>query len=215
MKDSHEESEITDYKEPEDFPALPLLDFQSQIEEIDIAKGLENFSGDEKTYLRVLRKFACNIRFLLSSLKEVNEENLGAYEITIHGIKGSSFIIYAAQISEMTKTLEDAAKDKDLDYIKMHNPAFLEAAEALSEKIDVMLREINAVNPKPKKARPDPEVLKKLAEACEFFSMNKADAAMNEIDAFQYEDDGGLADWLREKVDLMQFADIINKLSDI
>jgi len=38
---------------------------------------------------------------------------------------------------------------------------------------------------------------------------------MNEIEAFQYEADDGLAHWLRDNVDQMNYTEIVEKLSEI
>jgi hypothetical protein len=40
------------------------------------------------------------------------------------------------------------------------------------------------------------------------------EAIMAEIEKYQYESDGGLADWLRENVNLTNFKKIIDRLSN-
>jgi hypothetical protein len=43
--------------------------------------------------------------------------------------------------------------------------------------------------------------------------MDGADGAMAEIESFEYTSDDGLAVWLRQNIDQMNFAQIINKIS--
>ncbi len=180
---------------------------------LDIAKGFEQYNGDERTYLKVLRSYTANVRSMLGSIEVVDETKLADYERTVHSIKGTSLDIFAEQVGKNAMDLENAARAGDLDYIRKHNLAFLEAARKLVSDIEAMLSALEAENPMPKKARPDSEVLSKLLAACKAYDMDAADAAMAEIERYKYESDDGLADWLRESVDMMNFAQIVQKLS--
>ncbi|MDR2559996.1 MAG: response regulator [Oscillospiraceae bacterium] len=182
---------------------------------LDTARGLERYSGDVKTYLKILRLFAVNTRSMLDTIEVVSEDKLNDYIITVHGIKGSSLDVFAGQVGEKAKLLEDAAKNGDLDYVTEYNPAFLEAARKLVCDIDDFVLSADISLPKPKKEKPDKEVLKRLAAACEIYSIDEVSAAMEEIDYYQYESDDGLAAWLRDSVDIMDYPQIIQKLSDI
>ena len=193
----------------------PIFDPDLVIEGLDIRKGIEKFDGNEKTYLKVLSKYTANTHALLPWLEQVNEENLHDYRINVHGIKGSSYDIYADTLGDISKVLEEAAKNGDLDFIKKNNPTFLEIAWKLVVELEAMIKQINEANPRPKKDRPELDVLMKLVEACKSYSMNGVDAAMAEIDTFEYTSDGGLVTWIREQVNLMEFEEIINKLEGI
>ena len=45
------------------------------------------------------------------------------------------------------------------------------------------------------------------------FDTSGADAIMSEIDEYQYESDDGLTDWLRDNVDVMNFEEIVKRLT--
>ena len=45
--------------------------------------------------------------------------------------------------------------------------------------------------------------------------MGEVDAVMEEITKYQYKSDDGLVEWLRENVDLVNFDEIVQKLSDL
>jgi hypothetical protein len=152
---------------------------------------------------------------MLGALETVDEEGLSAYKVKVHGIKGASYDIFAEQIGKEAEALEKASNAGDLGFIKERNPAFLEAAGRLIDDIDKMLSDIEADSPKPKKDKPDREVLKKLMAACDVYSMKMADAAMTEIEQYQYQADDGLAEWLRKNIDLMNFQQIVEKLSGL
>ena len=58
-------------------------------------------------------------------------------------------------------------------------------------------------------------LLIKLLQACQAYSMDDVDEAMEEIDKFEYDSDDGLVKWLREKVATMKFTEIIDKITQI
>jgi hypothetical protein len=58
------------------------------------------------------------------------------------------------------------------------------------------------------------ELLIKLIDACEEYDMSGVDAAMDEIEKCEYETDKELSAWLREKVDLINFSDIIDRFGE-
>ena len=193
---------------------IAALISKKEIAGLDIAKGLERYDGDGETYLKILRSYAASIRPLLGATGTIGGDGLASYEITVHGIKGASRDIYAGPVGESAWELEKAAKTGDLDYINKNTPAFLESAWKLINDLDAMLLAINAENPKPKKDKPDSEALSRLLEACEMYDMDGVDAAMAEIDGYQYEADGGLAEWLRENADIMNFEQIVQRLAE-
>jgi len=182
---------------------------------LNIAKGLELYEGDEETYLRVLRTYVKDIRSMLSLIETNGGAELEGYERAAHSIKGMSRSIFAEQIGEDAAMLEKAAKENDLGYMNKHNSAFLEAVRKLVSELDDVISAIDTENPKPKKEKPDPELLVKLRLACKAYSMDGVDAAMDEIEKYEYTSDNGLAEWLRDKIDKMNFGQIIEKLTDL
>ena len=190
------------------------LTLNAKIDGLDMVKGLERYEGDEKLYLKVLRSYAVNIAKMLDSIKSVCKDTLANYEIIVHGIKGASFDICAQQIGKDAKELEAAAEAGDLDYVNKHNGAFHEKTRKLISALEDMVAAIDAQNPKPQKDKPDGELLLGLLAACRKYSVDGADAAIAQIEKYRYTSDGGLAEWLRERVDVMDFEQIIEKLSN-
>ncbi|MCL1836132.1 MAG: ATP-binding protein [Treponema sp.] len=187
--------------------------FGKRIHGLDIGRGIERFSGDEESFLQVLQSYANNTPPLLEKIVSVNKDNLSEYAVTVHGIKGASNGICAEAVGAKAEALEKAAKDGDISYVMAYNVDFMDSAKKLIKDITGMLEDIARENPKPKKEKPDSEALGRLLAACDAYNMDGVDAAMEEIECYEYESDGGLSVWLRENVNQMNFAQITERLS--
>jgi len=182
---------------------------------MDMRKGLERFGGDMETYMQVLRSYAQHTRPLLEQMRKVNKDNLSDYAITVHGIKGSSYGVNATALADQAEALEKAAREGNFDYVVANNEAFIEAAGNLLNTLDGVIDHEASGKIKEKKDKPDKEVLKRLLKACEAYDMDEVDAAITDIEAYDYEADDGLAAWLKESVEQMNFAQIKERLSVI
>jgi len=202
-------------KSAEEQVSSDSLFFDAKINGLDIPKGIKRFDGNEKTYLDVLRSYAASVSSMLDKIETVNEETLADYIIKVHGIKGTSFDIFAGAVAEEAKNLEAAGKAGDLEFIKANHRAFMEKARNLVSGIEEMLSNIDLESEKPFKDKPDIKILYKLIEACNDFDMDGADEAMAELEKYRYESDNDLVGWLRNAVDRMQFEEIAEKLKSI
>ena len=194
--------------------ALTLLSGK-EVAGLNIENGVKRFSGDEEVYINILHSYAVNTRSLLDSIDPVPENRLKSYEITVHSIKGSSYGICADAVARIAADLERAAKDFELDYVKKHNGLFVAVVRRLITDIDNMLESLNLDSLKPIKDKPDSASLQNLIYACTAYDMDEVDAAMEDITRYQYENDDGLVAWLKENINMMNFDEIVEKLSDI
>ena len=179
---------------------------------MDIEKGLVRYNNDEDVYLKILRSYVAGLRTMLDEIEAMPTENLHDYKIKVHGIKGASMDIFARQVGESAAALETAANNKDTDYIRQHNPIFMEYARQLVQEIEEFFSLINAEKVLPKKDKIDAVLLAQLREACAGYDMNAADTAMAEIEGFAYEAHNELAAWLRDNVDMVNYTEIVEKL---
>ena len=187
----------------------------SGIDGLDIQKGQERFGGRMDIYLKVLQSFTLNARALVEIMKGVSADNLTSeYAITVHGIKGSCWGIWAKAAGDQAELLENAAKAGDLDYVQANNQAFIELVSKLITDIEAAILDETPAQAKPKKDKPDRELLSKILAACEEFNMTEANALVKEMENFEYEEDDGLAIWLRENTDQMNWSDIVGRLTD-
>ena len=191
--------------------------FASKFDELDIQKGLERFSGNWETFLQILKSFAMNTKLVLETIKEVDKDNLHNYAIIVHGVKSSCRGICAETQGSQAEALEHAAKAGDLDFVLANNPALIEAVSNLIAKLDDVFGEEEDLpkKEKPKKDKPYREALLRLRTGCEDYNIEEIEAVMNEIEVFQYTADDGLALWLRENVNQMNYMEITEKLSQI
>jgi signal transduction histidine kinase/CheY-like chemotaxis protein len=170
----------------------------------------ERFGGDRGVYLQVLRSYAANTAPLLEQIRVVTPELPPEYAVIVHGIKGSSRGVGAYTIGDMAAELEQAAKTGDLDFVRLHNEAFLTAAEELLDALSAALGP--SEEGKPVKEAPDQALLARLTQHCAEYDMDGIDAVMSELDGFKYENETDLVAWLREKIALMEFAEINDRL---
>jgi len=131
----------------------------------------------------------------------------------VHGIKGSSRGIFAEKIGDIAEALENAASAGDYGYIEKDTATLVKAIRFLISDITKMLKEFDEDNLKATKDKPDIETLERLCRACVNYDMNSVDDALDELETFDYENDGDLVVWLRENVEQMNFEEIIEKLS--
>jgi len=184
-----------------------------EIPGLNLQKGLERYEGDEQIYLKVLRSYSSCVSGMLKEMEGYGEDQLDQYKIKVHGIKGTSFDIFAEQTGKDALALEDAAKAGDKNFIKENNKAFVESTWELIRGIDAMMEAIDAENPKPKKDKPDEAILLRILSACRNYEIGRADKAMNELEEYKYESGGELVNWLRENLDKAGFKQIIEKLN--
>jgi len=183
------------------------------IQGLDTKKGLERYNGNEETYVKILRSYAGSISTVLKSIETVDENDLNTYKIKVHGIKGASYDIFAEETGKKAEALENAANTNDIGFIRENHRDFIISTKKLLNDINEMVHAVGAATDKPQKDKPDEGLLLKLKNACGDFNLSAADAVMSQIEAFQYTEDGGLVDWLRENVGLMNYADVVEKLS--
>ncbi|MCR4605112.1 MAG: response regulator [Eubacterium sp.] len=94
---------------------------------IDIDQGLEYCQGDEELYKAILGDYmedaSKSTEILENALKD---EDLAAYEIKIHALKGTSRMIGANELSDLALELEGDAKEGRIDEIKRKHDSVME-----------------------------------------------------------------------------------------
>jgi len=208
-KNSEKQSSQTEsVKSGESSPPPAYLDAEG----LDVKKALEAFD-DEDTYIDVLRSYLVNTPELIENIQSVKEGDLTDYTIIVHGIKGSSRGIFANEIADMAEKLEKSAKEKDYDFINANNDVFIEDVKKLLSVIEGILLKYKDENPKEKKDEPDKDLLIKILNACKAYDIDILDAAVKELESYEYESGGDLVEWLKDNISQLNFSDIISKLS--
>ena len=182
---------------------------------LDIDKGIDRYNGDRDIYFRILKSYMIHTRTLLDSISTVSEDALDEYASIMRNIKGSCRMIYADMISNAADSLEKAATDGDFLYVSTHNKTFIDASWKLIFDLEDMLSNINTGVSKPVKASPDIVTLSNLARGCREYNMDVVDDAMAEMEKYEYTADEGLTDWLIDNIKLMNFMQIVDRLSPL
>ena len=182
---------------------------------LNFKKAIRRFAGDENAYVHILRTFTINTRKLLAFIDSFGKDDIEEYEIKVHSMRGSCGSICADELADMATELEKAAGKRDWDYIEIYNKKFADGVRTLINDLDVFLVSIDSRAQKMTKEKPDAAALKKLQIACTNYDMDGVDAIMEELAVFSYESDDGLIDWLHENIEMMNFPEIVERISEI
>ena len=103
---------------------------------LNVDSALVYACGDEDFYLELLTDYADQASDRCAELTSyLGAGNLKDYEILVHSIKSSSKTVGADELSELAKSLEAAARDGDLDYVRQHHDALVSGLEELKTRI--------------------------------------------------------------------------------
>lgn len=180
---------------------------------LDIDKGLSRYNGDKETYFQILNSYMVHTKPLLDSISEVSEDMLEEYAAVIRRIKASCRTVFADMICDAADSLEKAAMEGDYQYVKAHNRTFTDASWKLIFDLEDMLLNVETGTPKPVRDFPDSGTLAELSNGCRTYNMDAVDAAMAEMEKYSYTADDGLTDWLVDNIKLMNFKQIVDRLS--
>jgi signal transduction histidine kinase/CheY-like chemotaxis protein len=188
------------------------------IEGVDIQAGKTRYT--EKAFLEVLRSYYQHTPGLLEKInhikyRDLSEEAIKEYTITVHGIKGASFGICADTAAKQAEALENAAKSQDMKFIEMNNIRFIEEVEKILGRLkELFTLLMNQAEAKPSCQKPDPALLEKLTEAARRYNVRVMDEILEKLESYEYEQEGELVKWLREQVDNLEYEAIYKKLEE-
>ena len=186
-----------------------------EIPGVNADKGLAICGGDSEIYRTVLRSYVADTRAVLEKLHDVTAENLPAYTIAVHGIKGSSANIGAEAIRQTAGKLEVMARNGDLAGILDKNDNFLKETKSLVADIMDWFKKQADPTIKPQLPEPDRDTLERLRQCCMEFDYDTADRLMKELENANYDNDTELVTWLREKIDMFDLDEIVERLADL
>jgi CheY-like chemotaxis protein len=187
------------------------------IEGLDVEAGSSRFGGKE-VYMEVVRSYAAHTPALLDKLRDVREENLPGYAISVHGLKGSSYGICADKVGKMAEELEFAAKKGDIATVREKNGELIRTAEALLSALRSACEETPCEegggddSEVERKSAPDASLLKELRECCVRYDVMGMERALSTLERYTYESQDDLVKWLREQVDNLEYQQILERL---
>jgi len=204
------EIELTKLKKDDDFTSGVLEN--EPVQGIEFAQGVERYNG-EAAYLDILRSWCRHTPALLEKMKSLSRENLPEYSITVHGLKGSSYGIFANEIGKMAQELEGFAKAGDFENVEAKNADFIKMTESVLQELAALLEKAsNAKGVKPKMPLPDTTLLSRLLDAAKRYKSTVMEEVLEELESFEYESGGELVAWLREQIDNLEYDAICSRL---
>ena len=191
----------------------------SGLKNIDVAAAIKN-SGSEEAFKAVLKIFHESIPEKYEALSQYYEAgDWKNYTIKIHALKSSAKLVGAMELSEKARLLEEAGKEKDIQYIKEHHEDamadFLEYKDTLSGlfgKTDEDSGDENGGRPVADEYLME-SIYEGLHEAAEAMDCDMVEEIMKEI--------GGYAipagekekfNRIREKADMLDYNGILEEL---
>jgi len=110
--------------------------------------------------------------------------------------------------------LETKSRAGDLQGVLAKNDKLIAETQVVVANVTAWLDQYDAKNAKPHVKAPDRGLLVKLRQYCENFDMNGIDGIMAELDKADYEEDGDLVAWLKEKIDISEIDEAAARLAE-
>jgi len=190
-------------------------DIEIEIPGVDSKKALGLYAGDTGIYIPLLRSYIANTPTTLEKLKNVTEENLSAYVISVHGLKGTSAGIGAEEVRAQALELENLSRAGDLQAVWAKNDKLIADAQVIVANVKAWLDKNDVQQEKPRLKAPDKDLLIKLREGCENYDMDSIEEAMKELESNDYDEDADLITWIREKIDISKMGEVVKRLAGI
>ena len=178
---------------------VKLIEQGSKIPGLDIKSALEKINWDYDTCIEVIKSFVKTTPLLLDICKNISPENLPLYCTTVHGIKSVAFSFGAMEVGKMAKELEDKSRAGDMAFVKEKNDEFIKALELLLQNLMPLLQVFSNESSKPKKEKPDPEIIAKILEAAENYNIRNLEQGIALLDEYSYTMEAELIVWLKDK----------------
>ena len=103
---------------------------------LNVTEGISFLGGDEDFYLEMLGDYASCADSKLNELDSYyNAADWKSYEILVHSIKSTSKTVGSSAVSEMARALEEASRDGNEEFIKVHHAELVESYRGLAKKI--------------------------------------------------------------------------------
>ncbi|MDR0403699.1 MAG: PAS domain S-box protein [Treponema sp.] len=184
------------------------------VDGIDLEAGKQRYN-DEEVFFDIVRSYCIHIPPLLEKIRAFSEENADQYAVVVHGLKGSSYSICATEAGDYAADMEAAVRAGDIETVRAKNGGLVKMMEKLLAGLNGLLAEFNNGKGEKQRARaPDRAVLVKIFEACKQYKLGQMEAAVMELEKYEYDFGGELVSWLREQLDNLEYGAIQDRLGN-
>ncbi len=210
-----EEEDTSDQNTAEGLPAIG---------DLDVKKGLL-YCGTVENYRNVLKVHATNGPDNIDKIRQFFEQkDFENYTIYIHALKSSMASIGADTLSEMSKDMEKAGKNGDIDYIEAHHEELMaeyERVVALLLGQDAMQMELSdefmETDHEPISDEMFDEYINSFEEAAYTFEPNNMYEILDKLKAYSYNGHPLSPQLLviRHKVEMEDYMSAVDTLADM
>lgn len=96
-------------------------------DEIDFARGITRM-GSPDVYMSILKTYCRSVSDFLDRLPGLIYEDLKLFVVEVHGLKGSSASMFAAELAELSREMEENGRAGDVDEIAHELDQFIACA---------------------------------------------------------------------------------------
>ncbi|MDR1648845.1 MAG: response regulator [Synergistaceae bacterium] len=194
----------------------PPPEIDPGIDGLDFARGIR-FYGGTGAYLQILRSYSVNTSELLGRLRNLSPDTLSDYAIAVHGLKGASLGICADALGKKAEYLERLAKAGDFETARKENEPLIRMAESLLASLNEFLKNVPAsgTGDSPRKKRlpsPDEALLQRMLAASRRSMSSEMESILTELERYEYESGGDLVEWLRGRIDDLEYEAVAERL---
>jgi signal transduction histidine kinase/DNA-binding NarL/FixJ family response regulator/HPt (histidine-containing phosphotransfer) domain-containing protein len=187
-----------------------------RLEGVDFLEGTWRYDG-ESAYLQILRSYTANTPKLLRRIQNPSPEDMRDYAVAVHGLKGASLGICANALAKKAEYLENAAKAGNFGDVLEANGNFIHMTESLLANLDNLLKSIEksrreAQTAKERVLSPDAALLEKMRAASMRSMTSVMESILTELEQYEYESGGELIEWMRERIDNLEYRAITERL---
>ena len=183
LKEPESDGNVVPEADPEpDKDNTTLPDWISELPGVNVSDGIMN-CGSEEGYLSVLCVFhqtaECKADEIENAYKNKDIEN---YTIKVHALKSSARIIGVKKLSELARSLEEAGKAKDLEFIGNNTDRLLSMYRAFDNELkrfDCDKKNLPAIDEKTLK-----EAYQTIAEISGSMDYEMMECVLKELDGY-------------------------------
>jgi HPt (histidine-containing phosphotransfer) domain-containing protein len=188
------------------------------VEGVDFEAALRLYGNSGAAYIPILKSYVTHTPPLVERMEEHLKTSLKDYAIEVHGLKGTSRAVCAAEAGEMARELEMAAKKGEVEKVREGHGRMREKVLRLTERLRALLEEWETglpVEEKQGKKGPDEGLLRRLCEATEVFNSNMTEEVLKELERYRYEEGEEFIGWLREQAEVFDYEAMHRRLKEV
>ncbi len=175
------------YRNTEDVPEeiTPLNPDVFQIDGVDMKAAMKYYSGDEEGFVDLLELYCMDGKRKTELLSQLVDTDILSYQIEVHGLKSASANIGAMEVSALAREQENAAAQRDREFIAQHFPMLMAEYETLLTNIGQFLgrRRQEKENKEKLPALTVQELKKQTAEALEDLRQFRSQECADRVEA--------------------------------